>query len=264
MKALRYILLSLVAAAVIGLLCYQGFVTHELTQSNLIRALIILAGVILALFRGPRRGRLTKADYKAAYGHLIGNAFAEDPKLEKLLYQALNDFNSRRYPAALKKLEQLRLASPRSADRFTVLAFTGLCYDRMGRYEDAITQYTTALQCREHSTVASNMGSCYLNLGRNAEAIECFKRAIRADNTNPNAHNNLAQLYIEMGEFEEALPWAEKAVALNGNMPQALNAMTICHAMLGNDAESANYFRRAVACGSNGSSLRAYIENLKT
>lgn len=264
MKTLRYILIALVAVAVIGLLAYQGFVTGELTHSNLVKGILILAGLILSLLKGNRRGRATKADYKAAYGHLIGNAFSDDPKLEKLLYKALADFNAKRYTACLKKLDNLRNASPKSADRFTVTVFTALCHDRLEQYEEAIRLYSNALMIREHSTVSSNMGSCYLELGRIDEALECFKRAVRADIKNPNAHNNIAQLYIQTGDYEAALPYAEEAVKLNGNMPQALNAMAICHAMLGNDAVSETYFRRAVACGSDGKTLRAYIDNLKS
>ena len=107
MKTVRYILLGLVAAAVVGLLAYQGLVTHELTGSNLTKAILILIGVVLSLLKGERRGKATKADYKAAYGHLIGNAFSGDTKLEKQLYKALDDFNSRKYPACLKKLDDL-------------------------------------------------------------------------------------------------------------------------------------------------------------
>lgn len=263
MKALRYILIGLVAAAVLGLLYYQGVVTKDLTPSNLTKATLILAGLVAALFKKPR-ARATRADYKAAYGHLIGNAFSGDPKLEAKLYKALEDYNRDRYSAALKKLEQLRLESPRSADRFAVLAFTGLCYDDMGLAQDAILHYTQALQIQENSTVASNLGLCKASLGDHDGALECYKRAIRADASNPSPYNNAAQQYIRMGEYENALPYAQKAVDLNGNFRQALNAMTICHAMLGNQTESDAYFRRAVACGTDGKELRAYIDNLKS
>lgn len=264
MKALRFILVGLVTVATIGLLAYQGFVTHELTSSNLTKGILILAGLALSLIKGTRRGRATKADYKAAYGHLIGSAFSDDPKLEKLLYKALDDFNKRKYPAALKKLEQLRVSSPKRADRFTVNVFTALCYSRMELYDEAIQSYTSALQVQEHSTVCSNMGNCYLEIGRINDALECFQRAVRADASNPNAYNNIAQLCIQIGKFAEAIPYAEEALTINAKMPQALNAMAICHAMLGNEAESETYFRRAVACGSDGKTLRAYIENLKS
>lgn len=264
MKAFRFIIVGLTAAAVVGLLCYQGFVTKELTSGNLTKGILILAGLILALFRRPRRGRATKADYRVAYGHIIGNAFSDEPKLEKQLYRALDDFNRGRYHEAQKKLEQLRLESPRSADRFAVITFSALCDSRVGRYEEAIRKYTSAFQIREHSTVASNMGNCYLELGKTDEALECFLRAIRADSKNPNAFNNIAQLYIQLGEYEDALTYAEAALEINAKMPQALNAMAICYAMLDYDEESEIYFRRAVANGSDGKILRAYINNLKS
>jgi Flp pilus assembly protein TadD len=264
MKVIRYILMCLVAAAVIGLLIYQGFVTEELTRSNLTRGLLILAGLILSLLKGNRRGRASKAAYKAAYGHLIGNAFAEDSKLEKLLCSALADYNGSKYAACLKKLNALYAASPRSADRFVVLVFTALCNSEQGQYEEAIRIYSNALMIREHSTVSSNMGHCYLQLGKTNEALECFHRAIRADNKNPNPYNNIAQLYIQLGEYEDALSYAEEALAINANMPQALNAMAICYAMLDYDEEAESYFRRAVANGSDGKALRTYINNLKT
>ena len=264
MKALRYILIALVAATVIGLLFYQGFITEELTRSNLLKGILILAGLVLSLLKGNRRGRATKADFKAAYGHLSGNAFSDDPKLENKFYKALADFNAGKYTICLKKLDELHSASPKSADRFAVIAFTALCHSRLGRYEEAIRLYSNALMIREHSTISSNMGNCYLELGKTNEALECFLRAIRADSKNPNPYNNIVQLYIQLGEYEDAITYAEEALALNAKMPQALNAMAICYAMLDYDEESETYFRRAVACGSDGKTLRAYIENLKS
>ena len=264
MKILRYVLAGIVAALVIGLMCYEGFVTHELDNTSITKGVLILAGLVLTLLRGPRQAKATKKDYQIAYGHLIGDAFCQEPKLEKQFYKALDDFNKGRYPVALRNLEQLRKHSPRSTEYFAVMVFMALCYDRMGAYEDAIGYYAAALQVREHSTVASNMGTCYLELGKMDEALECFRRSVRADASNPNSYNNIAQLYIKLGEFEKALPYAEDALKINAKLLAALNAMTICHAMLDNEAESEVYFRRAVACGSDGKALRAYIDNLKS
>ena len=263
MKALRYLLYSLVIAAVLGLLYYESRIAHTLTTASLVRAGLIIAAALLGMLRTPRRGRLTKAQCQAAYGHLIGSAFSGEPKLEKLLYSALNDFYAGRHSAALKKLEHLRAESPRSADRFTVLSFMALCHSRQGNFTDAVRLYTAALQIREHSTVASNLGNCYLELGRTDEALDAFLRAIRADSRNPNAHNNIAQLYIRLGEYEDALSYAQTAVEIDDKMPAALNAMAICYAMLDYDEEAGIYFRRAVANGSDAKALRAYIQNLK-
>ena len=201
---------------------------------------------------------------KTAYASLIGDAFSHDPKMEKQMYKALDEFNKGKCPAAFRKLEQLHSQSPRSEDYFATAVFMALCCSRMGNYDEAIQYYIAALQVKEHSTVASNLGNCYLELGKTEEALECFFRAVRADSSNPNAYNNIAQLFIQLGEFEKALIYAEDALKINAKMPQALNAMAICHAMLENDKESESCFKRAVACGSDGKSLRAYINNLKT
>lgn len=263
MKVLKLILVFLVGAGVIGLLYYQSMVTGELTTANLVKALLILAGLVVTLFRGSHQGQVTRLGLKTAYGHIIGNAFSEDPKQEKKFYAALSDFNKRKYVAALKKLDALRTDAPRSADRFAVLTFTALCHSRQGRWEDAIREYTSALQIREHSTVASNLGNCYLSLGRHNEALDAFLRAVRADDSNANAYNNIAQLYIQLGEYEDAMVYAEAALERNGNMPQALNAMAICCAMFDDDEGSEQYIRRAAACGSDSKQLRAYISRLK-
>ena len=264
MKALKYILVFLVIAGVISLLYYQGMVTGELTTGYLVKGLLILAGLVVTLFRGSHRNQVTRLGLKTAYSHIIGNAFSEDPKLEKKFYAALSDFNKRKYDAALKKLDSLRIEAPRSADRFAVLTFTALCHSRQGRWEDAIKEYIAALQIQEHSTAASNLGNCYLNLGRTEEALDAFLRAIRADDSNANAYNNIAQLYIQLGEYEDAMEYAEAALERNANMPQALNAMAICHAMFDEDDESERYIRRAAANGSDIKTLRSYIANLKS
>ena len=264
MKAFRYIIAVLLVACAIGLLCYQYFVEQNLEKSDILKAAVIILGAIASLFRAPRQGTPRKQDLHSAYGHLIGKAFTDNPKLEKQFYQALVLFNKGRYQNTITQLQKLYPQTTRSADRFAISAFVGICCSRMGLYREAIHNYTQALQIQEHSTVISNMGSCYQELGEMETAAECYKRAIRADSNNPNAYNNLSQLHIMMGEYELALPYAEQAVALNGKFSPALNAMTICHAMLGNESEYDTYFRRAVACGSDGKGLRAYIENLKS
>ena len=94
MKALRYIISGVAAAAVLGLLYYQGFVTHTLTSGNLMRAVLILAGLLLALLR-PRRKYLSalKPLYQKNYGEFIQGAFSDDPKLENKLKEVLASTN---------------------------------------------------------------------------------------------------------------------------------------------------------------------------
>ena len=58
------------------MLYYQGFVTHTLTSSNLMRAVLILAGLLLALLR-PRRKRVVLVDHNEAAQSVPGLEEAE-------------------------------------------------------------------------------------------------------------------------------------------------------------------------------------------
>lgn len=253
--------------AVIALCAYQVFFQKDLDTGSLVRFGIIFIGIIASMVKhlsgGKQRIINKKETYKAAYPELIGNAFSDEPKLEKRLYAAIHDFNQRQYRSALKKLSALRKECHRAANYYTVAAFTALCYDDLGQYREAIEQYSYALQIRENTTLASNLGICYERTGNKTSAIEAYERAIRADGKNPYPYNNLAQFYIRELEFEKALSYAQTAVELNNRMVQALKAMAICYAMLGNYEQYEKHFRQAVACGANAKNLKAYIENLK-
>lgn len=82
-KVIRIVIIVLLALAVIGLLCWQAFVEENLETGNLLRAVLILAGLVLALVKPRRRVSNPKTLYQKAYGHFIQNAFSDDPKLEK-------------------------------------------------------------------------------------------------------------------------------------------------------------------------------------
>lgn len=267
MKKTLIVIYSLLIAAVLGLVAYQYFVQKNIETGNIVKIGLVLVGLIISMIRviagGNQRIYNKKAQYKAAYSDLIGNAFSDNPKAEKQLYSAIHDFQTGRYGSAVKKFKKLAAQSFRSADRFTVSAFTGLCFDSAKDYHQAIPHYVTALQIRENSTVASNLGLCHSKVGNDEAAIQNYLRAVRADSKNPYPLNNLAQLHIRRGEYTEALDYAQQALGLNDKMVQALNAVTICHAMLGNEAEYEQAFRRAVSCGSNANALKSYINALK-
>ena len=83
MKALRYILYSLIILGAAGLLAYQYFIEHNLESGNVIKCALIIAGAIIGMIKVPRR-RISnkKALYQKSYGEFIQNAFSDDKKLE--------------------------------------------------------------------------------------------------------------------------------------------------------------------------------------
>ena len=255
-----YIVLVLAA---LGFLGYQLFIQKD--TSNLLRPAIIIIGLLASLIKviSSKGKRPSAAAIKKNYASLISGAFTDNPAMEKKFLSALQDYNMDRYSSALKKLDALRLNASCIADRFAIEFFTALCYDEQQQYETAIRHYNAALHNKEDSTAASNLGLCYSRIGNDRYAIDAYKRAVRADRSNPFPLNNLAQLYIRTGEYDEAKHYAQQALALNSRMPQALSAMAIACAMTDDQAGYEKYYRQAVANGYDGSKIRNYLQSLK-
>lgn len=261
-KMLRIVIVILLALAVVGLLCWQAFVEKNLETKDLLRAVLILAGLVLALLKTRRRVSNPKALYQKAYGQFIQNAFSNNPKLEKKFYSAVDLYNQNKSAAALHKLNSLRKECQRSADLYAVTVFTALCCDDMGVYEEAIGHYYAALQIRPHSTLASNMGLCYQKSGDTEKAMEAYQQAVRIDPSNAYAHNNISALYFRDGDYESALDYAEAALDLDGQMAVALGTAAICHALLGNTEAYQMYYRKAVSAGYSGQKIKNTIRSL--
>lgn len=263
MKTLRCILLSLVIVAAAGLLGYQGFVENNLTSGDLTKGILIIAGALLSMFK-PRRTRVTnkKTLYQKAYSEFIQNAFSDDPKLEKRFYNAIHAYNQNKPAAAITQLEKLRKECQRTADLRAVTVFMALCLDEMQQYDAAIRQYDAALKLRESTTLHSNMGLCYQRLGKMEEAEAAYNQAIQCDPQNAFAYNNLSALYFRLGDYDTALKLAQKALEINPKMTQALNTATICSALNGCTEDYEKYYRQAVANGSDGAKLKKVIKQL--
>ena len=265
MKALRWIIYSLLLVTVVGLLCYQGFVTKELESANLVKGLLLLAGILFAMLR-PAKRRISnkKALYQKAFGEFLQNAFSDDKKLEKQLYNAVHDYNMNKPAAGVAKLSKLRKECRNTAEMYAVTVFMGLCYDDMRLYGDAAEQYEAALQIRQNSTIYSNLGLCHQRNGNHEGAQRAYEDAIRVNPHNACAYNNLSSLYFRDGEYFDALEYAEIAIREDAKMVQALSTAAICCALLGETEDYERYYRQAVANGYDGQKIKNAIRNLDT
>lgn len=263
MKALRYIISAITAVAVLGLLYYQGFVTHTLTSGNLLRAVLILAGLLLALLR-PKKKHLSalKPLYRKNYSEFIQGAFSDDPKLENKLMEAIRDYNEKRPGKGVQKLLKLRKECTRSADIYAVTVFLALCYDDAGNYTAAEEAYTQALAYRPNATLWSNLGLCRQRQGQFERAQDAYENAIQLNPKNPYAYNNLSALFFRDGDYESALEYAQQALEHNARMLPALKTAAVCCGIIGDEEGYAKYYRAAVTNGADGKQIKALIQNL--
>lgn len=237
--------------------------THTLTSGNLLRAVLILAGLLVALLH-PKRKHLSalKPLYKKNYGEFIQGAFSEDPKLENKLMEAIRDYNERKPGKGVAKLLKLRKECTRSADIYAVTVFLALCYDDAGDYKAAEEAYKQALAYRPNATLWSNLGLCRQRLGQFESAQDAYENAIQLNPKNAYAYNNLSALFFRDGDYESALEYAQQALEHNARMTQALNTAAICCGILGDEEGYTKYYRAAVANGGDGKRIKALIQEL--
>lgn len=263
MKALRFIIPGLLIAAVAGLMCYEAFVTQQLESHSLIRGILIIAGAVLTMVR-PSKQKIAnkKVVYQKAYGEFIQNAFQDETKMEKQFYKAVHDYAHSKPSAAISKLEKLRRECQRTNDLRAVTVFTALCLDDMQLYDKAILQYDAALKIRDSSTLHSNMGLCFQRLGKYQDAEACYERAIHSNPKNAFAYNNLSALYFRQENYDEALDLAKQAIEIDANLKQALSTAAVCCALLGYEEDYKKYYRKAVTAGYDGQKIKSIITQL--
>ena len=263
MRVLRYVLCILLIVACLGLVGYQYYAQGHLETQQITKAVLIIAGAVLSMLRKPQpKVANKKATYAKAYSEYIQNAFQDSPKLERQFYDAIHLYNLDKPDKALKKLESLRKECQRTNDLRAVTVFTALCLDDMQVYDKAITQYQAALSMRNSSSLRSNMGLCFQRLGDFQEAEQCYEQAMQLDPKNAYAINNLSALYFRLGNYDEALDIAVEAIEVSPKMRQALTTAAICCGILGYDEEYQQYYRQAVANGADGNRIKQVIKNM--
>ena len=95
------------------------------------------------------------------------------------------------------------------------------CLAKLGRYEEAIVDYTTVIQQEDTNIHAlHNRGISYERLARYTDAVADFSQVIAIDPTNANAYFNRGCCYDSIGELDLAISDYSVALELdlrNGN-----------------------------------------------
>ena len=264
MKAIRYILYGIVILVAIGLLCYYAFWEKDLSTANIAKCALIVLGAVAGMLKSRQRRSPgnRKALYQKAYGEFIQDAFADDSKLEKKLYSAVNDYNHNKPAAGISKLEKLRKQCRRTSDIYAVTVFLGLCWDDLGVFPEAIRYYQEAAAIRGNSTVFSNLGLVYQKTGDFEAAEKAYRQATTVDPKNTYALNNLAVLRFRQGDYEQSLAISKQVLEMDAGMVQSLSNAALCCALTGRDEEYKTYYRRAVSNGYDGRKIKAYLAQM--
>ena len=93
---------------------------------------------------------------------------------------------------------------------------TGKDFVASGNYEDAIIQFTKAIEENaEYTEAYLARADAYEKAGKKAEAASDYKRATAFENKDESIYYNAGRLYYDLEQYEEAIPMLVKVTALD-------------------------------------------------
>jgi tetratricopeptide (TPR) repeat protein len=146
-----------------------------------------------------------------------------DPKNALYLYWlARLDYDAQQYNSAIVKLRKVIELDPQMMRAYDNL---GLCYDYLGKYDEAIASYNRAVELNREQAQPSpwphvNLAISLMAVNKLAEAENHLRKAVAYDARLPQAHYQLGQALEKQGKYEEAAESLKRAAALDPTYPE--------------------------------------------
>lgn len=136
-----------------------------------------------------------------------------------------------RYAQAIDDLNVALEGQPNHRDADKVFYKRARCFEKLGRYDEAIEDFDESIKRNTHYMWAFYWrGRAHESLDHHAEALADYKVVIETEPNEPEIRLRMARLEIELGQYEEAEATLRIAKANAGN-----NASVIGRADVLND-----------------------------
>jgi tetratricopeptide (TPR) repeat protein len=146
-----------------------------------------------------------------------------DPRNSLYLYWlAKLDYDARAYTAAISRLRRVIELDPNMMRAYNNL---GLCYDSLGQFDEAIQNFTRAIELnrkQEHPSAwpPLNLAVSLIPLSRFDEAVARLHEALSYNPEFPQAHYELGLVLEKERKFEEAIASLQRAIELDPLYPE--------------------------------------------
>jgi tetratricopeptide (TPR) repeat protein len=150
-----------------------------------------------------------------------------------------------RFEEAVTHLTRAMDLRPDVVDPYVTL---GECYLRWGKAAEAMDYLSRARDMRpDDSGILFRLGMAYELAQKPAEAMEAYKEVIKRDPSSYEARNNLGNLYLSQGDLALAREQFEKAQSISVAKPHAVYNLGLTYAREGKIDEAMAYYRKAIA-----------------
>jgi tetratricopeptide (TPR) repeat protein len=181
----------------------------------------------------------TQSRFKLAMAYiLIGHRDWARPEVERLARESPNealypywlsrlDYDAQLFERAIAEAEASIERDPRMARAHDNL---GLCYEAIGRFDEAIREYQEAANLERREQQPSpwpdvNMATLLVKLGRLDGVENTLREALQFDPRFPSAHYQLGLLFEKQGNNREAIKELQQAVHFDPSFDQPFYAL---------------------------------------
>jgi tetratricopeptide (TPR) repeat protein len=130
---------------------------------------------------------------------------------------------------------------------YEALFSRGSAYENIGKFDRAIEDYSEAISYKPSSYEAyTNRGLVNKKLGRLNEAIADFDRAVALSTSAGKAYLNIGIINAEAGRFVQAIEQFSRAISADPMDAEAYGNRGIAHAIIGQQGAALKDFNKAV------------------
>jgi len=144
----------------------------------------------------------------------IGEMIPDRYEIEFYLGLCLLDMG--RPEDAISHFKSAMNLNPAQQDKPSICSYTGVCLKELGDYKSAIEILEQGIAIDdEREDIYNLLGFCNFMLKNHTASISCFEKVLKINPASGIDHASIASNYRELGSFEKAIDYYELALALD-------------------------------------------------
>ena len=185
----------------------------------------------------------------------INNAYGEAYYTRGIVYFEQGDFEA--------SYADMTSAIDNGVNTAAVYNDRGSCSRMLGKFSDALVDYTKAIEREPKAMYYCNRASIYSKLGQEEDAVSDYTQAIIADSRYYKAYNGRGVVKANQGKYEDAINDFTLCLDIEPSYTSALSNRGIAYYKINEYAKSVDDFDAAIRAEPHNGNTYMYRGNVK-